>query len=119
MRLEERGDSIEYASVRTHRGAAKAELRCSYRPAATVQPAARGTLEYFLTARYSLYTNDRAGRLIRGEIHHGSWPLQIAEAEFADNTMTEAAGISLPRIAPLLHFSRRQDVVVWAPERIG
>src|SRR5277367_4367575 len=33
MRLEERGDSIEYASVRTHRGAAKAELRCSYRPA--------------------------------------------------------------------------------------
>jgi uncharacterized protein YqjF (DUF2071 family) len=119
IRFEERANLIAYESIRTHRGAAEARLRCSYCPAAPVQSAVRGTLEYFLTERYCLYTNDRAGRLIRGEIHHGPWPLQIAEAEFAENTMTEAAGISLPSIAPLLHFSKRQDVVVWAPERIG
>jgi hypothetical protein len=27
----------------------------------------------------------------RGEIHHGSWPLQNAEAEFRKNTMATAA----------------------------
>lgn len=41
--------------------------------------------------------------------------LQRAEAEIELNTMTAAVGIRLPAIAPLLHFSKRQYVVVWAP----
>ena len=42
----------------------------------------------------------------------------FAAAEFALNTMTEAAGVALPPHQPLLHFARRQDVVAWAPQRI-
>jgi uncharacterized protein YqjF (DUF2071 family) len=72
-----------------------------------------GTLEYFLTERYCLYTVDDAFRAKRLEIHHRPWPLQAADATIAVNTMAEAAGIRLPSIAPLLHFSRRQDVVAW------
>jgi hypothetical protein len=41
--------------------------------------------------------------------------LQRAEAEIELNTMAAAAGIRLPVIAPLLHFSKRQDMVAWAP----
>lgn len=51
--------------------------------------------------------------LYRGDIHHPPWPLQRAEAEIEINTMAAAAGIRLPSMKPLLHFSRRQDVVVW------
>jgi len=29
--------------------------------------------------------------------------------------MTAAAGVRLPAVAPLLHFSKRQDMVAWAP----
>src|SRR5258708_39782141 len=69
-----------------------------------------GTLEYFLTERYCLYTTDGRGRIIRGEIHHPPWPLQDAEAEFTRNTMAEALRIALISL-PLLHFARRQDVL--------
>jgi len=61
---------------------------------------------------------DRRGRVIRGEIHHPPWPLQEAEAEFTGNTMAEALGIALIS-RPLLHFARRQDVLVWPPRRLA
>ena len=32
--------------------------------------------------------------------------------------MTDACGIMLPPVAPLLHFSRHQDVVAWPLERV-
>jgi hypothetical protein len=41
------------------------------------------------------------------------WPLQDAEAEIEVNTMARAAGITLPDVRPLLHFSRRLDVLIW------
>jgi uncharacterized protein len=48
---------------------------------------------------------------MRAEIHHPSWPLQPATATFDANTMAPE-GIELPAQEPLLHFARRQDVVV-------
>ena len=50
--------------------------------------------------------------LKRAEIHHEPWPLQPAEAEIEENTMPPS-GIELLDEAPLLHFSARQDVVIW------
>jgi hypothetical protein len=32
--------------------------------------------------------------------------------------MAEAAGFALPAEPPILHFSKRQDVVVWQPQRL-
>jgi hypothetical protein len=32
--------------------------------------------------------------------------------------MIEAAGLTNPAAPPLLHFARRQDMVVWAPHRV-
>jgi uncharacterized protein YqjF (DUF2071 family) len=74
-----------------------------------------GTLEYFLTERYCLYVVD-GSRVRRLEIHHRPWRLQPAELEIATNTMADAAGISLPTVPPLLHFSARQDMVAFPME---
>ena len=63
-----------------------------------------------------LYTTHR-DQVYRGEIHHPPWPLQDAHAEFETNTVAAAAGISLPDTAPLLHFARRQDVLIWPLRR--
>jgi uncharacterized protein YqjF (DUF2071 family) len=119
MSCEARSGWIHYQSERVHRGTSAAMLEGRYRPVGEVFSPRRGTLEYFLTERYCLYTADRHGRIIRGEIHHSPWPLQVAEVEFTGNTMAEAAGIVLPPRKPLLHFSRGQDVVVWRPERLA
>jgi uncharacterized protein len=75
-----------------------------------------GTLEHFLTERYCLYARDETG-LYRADIHHEPWPLQVAEAEIELNTMPPE-GVELPDEQPVLHFSRRQDVVIWPLERV-
>jgi uncharacterized protein len=118
MRCVERQGWIEYGSHRAHSGAAAAALQMRYRsvgPSFFPQP---GTLAHFLTERYCLYTTDGQGRLIRGEIHHLPWRLQLAEAEFERNTMAESLDLALTA-QPLLHFARRQDVLVWPPRRLS
>jgi uncharacterized protein len=103
------GDHVEYSSAR-HR----ARFEGGYEPTSDVSPPELGTLEYFLTERYCLYT-EHEGELYRAEIHHPPWLLQEAEAEVAENTMSpvEVEG------EPLAHYSARQDVVIWALEAVG
>jgi hypothetical protein len=107
-------DWIEYRSTRTHAGAPSATLAVRYRPCDPVRLAVPGSREAFLTERYCLYTVDAAGRPYRGEIHHVPWPLQLAEAEFAENTMALAAGLDVHGPPPLLHFARRLDILAWS-----
>ncbi len=111
------GERIRYNSRRRHRGATPAAFAASYGPTAPVALSEPGTLAYWLTERYCLYTTDRRGRLYRGDIHHPHWPLQAAEAEITFNTMAAAHGIALPETAPLLHFARRLDVRCWPLRR--
>ena len=108
---------IQYASRRL--AAPVAEFRASYRAHGAPRPPNPGTLEYFLTERYCLYGVDHRFHAYRLDIHHPRWPLETADAEIELNTMAEAAGIRLPSMAPLLHFAKRQDMVCWAPEKIG
>lgn len=107
------GKGVAYESVRSE--GTPAELRVTYGPAGEAEPAAPGSLEWFLTERYCLYAEDEEGAPHRAEIHHPPWPLQPAEAALALNTMPPP-GIDLPDEPPLVHFSRRQDVVIWSLE---
>jgi len=112
MHVSEHGGWIEYRSTRTN-GNAVFEGR--YRPAGAAFEPRHGTLEHFLTERYALFTVLRNGRVLRGDIHHGPWQLQPAEAEISLNTVPAAHGIALPDSRPLLHYSQRQDTLIWAP----
>lgn len=104
------GPATDYRLRRNFSGA---EFSLTYAPCGgAVRHAAPGTLEYWLTERYCLYTHF-GGRLYRGEIHHGPWPLQDAAAEIRSNSIAIAAGVHLPEQAPLLHFSPGVDVLVW------
>jgi uncharacterized protein len=104
--LERRGGRIVYECVRNERKAFSA----SYRGVGAPAPPQAGSLEQFLAERYCLYAQER-GRLYRAEIHHRPWPLQSAEAEIDLNTMPPDE-IALAG-DPVLHFSARQDVVIW------
>lgn len=113
MQVVTRDGWIEYESRRTSSFGPPAELAMRYRAVGGAHAPTRGTLDYFLTERYCLFTVDNAARPRRLDIHHPPWLLQPAEAEISLNTMAAAAGIALPSVPPLLHFSRRQDVVAW------
>ena len=72
----------------------------------------RGTLADFLTSRYCLYTTHH-NRVYGCDIHHLPWSLQDAEADFENNAVAAAAQIALPDTAPVLHFAKRLDVLIW------
>jgi uncharacterized protein YqjF (DUF2071 family) len=106
LSLARSGGRIHYDCSR-HAGKA---FSGTYRPDGAVIPAEPGSLEHFLTERYCLYAQQE-GVLYRAEIHHRPWPLQPAEAQIELNTMPppdlDLAG------GPLVHYSKRQDVVIW------
>jgi uncharacterized protein len=117
MDVSEHDGQVRYSSRRTSRSSHRAELVVTYRPSGPVCQAAPRTRDYFLTERYCLYTVDQKGRPRRVEIHHPPWPLQQAEATFEVLAMTEQIGLTLPAQPPLLHFSKRQDVVAFPMTR--
>jgi uncharacterized protein YqjF (DUF2071 family) len=119
MAVDHVGDWIHYRSQRVRQDARAARFAARYRPTGAPFRAAVGSLESFLTDRYCLYAVDSAPRVYRCEIDHPKWELRPAELEIAANTMTRWLGLELPDTQPLLHFSQRQDVVNWLPERIA
>ncbi|MFL5944988.1 MAG: YqjF family protein [Gaiellaceae bacterium] len=84
----------------------------TYGPDGAVFTAEPGSLEHFLTERYCLYA-EHEGELHRAEIHHRPWPLQPARARIDLNTMPP---LKVADDDPLLHYSARQDVVIWPLE---
>ena len=113
MSVESNEGWVHYRSARTSHKGAPAAFEARYRPVGPISPPPRGSLEYFLAERYCLFTVNHAFHAYSVDIHHPPWPLQTAEADISVNTMAEAAGIRLPTMAPLLHFSKRQDMVAW------
>jgi uncharacterized protein YqjF (DUF2071 family) len=113
MSATHRGEWIDYECARCTEPGRVFSGR--YRPDGPVFRAELGSLDWFLAERYCLYTTDRRGRLHRAEIHHDLWPLQPAEAEIE---LTSISPLDLQG-APVCHFSRRQDVVIWPLEPVS
>jgi uncharacterized protein YqjF (DUF2071 family) len=103
--------TVEYSSRRLLTGS-RVRFKAHYRGLGEVGPSKTGTLEHFLTERYSLFTR-KAGRLQVGHIHHLPWPLEAAEAEININELPAAHGITLPDRPPVLHFARKLHVYIW------
>jgi uncharacterized protein YqjF (DUF2071 family) len=106
--IRRRGAEIVYDCSR---GDGKA-FSATYAPAGDVVEAEPGSLEHFLTERYCLYA-EHDGAIQRADIHHRPWPLQPAQARIELNTMPP---VKVPDGDPLVHFSARQDVVIWPLE---
>ena len=119
MQCSARGEDVEYASRRIHRGAPPAELRARYGPSGPVFTSRAGSLEHWLTERYCLFTRTKQGQILRGDIHHGPWPLQPAWAKFEHDSLLEAEGFEAQHSAPHLLFARRIETLEWSPVAEG
>jgi uncharacterized protein YqjF (DUF2071 family) len=112
IEVDQGGEGIAYDLMRTSDDGPPAYFKARYGPKGEELPIRDGSLERWLTERYCLYTLDDEQRIQRGDIHHPPWPLHEARAEIETNTMAMPFGIELEG-EPLLHFSPRQDVVIW------
>src|SRR5207248_85052 len=111
-------EAVHYECRRVDPRGAATRFVATYHPTNDPYAAKPGSLAFWLTERYCLYALDRSRRVYRIEIDHRPWPLQDAAATIEINTMANGLGFDLPDGAPLLHFAKRQDVVVWTPDRV-
>jgi uncharacterized protein YqjF (DUF2071 family) len=116
MRADVHAGRVRYESHRT--GSQEASFRGEYGPAGPELERVDGTLERWLAERYCAYVVDDRGRPLRVDIHHRPWPLQPATARIEANSMGRPVGLELAG-PPLLHYSRRQDTLIWSPEPVG
>src|SRR5467141_3307998 len=92
MSLDQKGKTIEYSSKRMN---SPAELNATWVIGESLPQSQPGTLQFFLTERYCLYTSHR-GELYRARIFHPPWSLQTATLSALDSTMIESAGLPTP-----------------------
>ena len=115
MSLVETGNTISYSSVRKDRRGAPAELQATWNIGERIagrMPALPGSLEFFLTERYSLDC-EHCGQLYRARIHHQPWPLRSAELASLNSSMIESHGLPPLEGDPLLHYCEELSVDIW------
>ena len=117
MRMAIADGVVSYESDRWPIAGPPASFHGTYRGLGGGAEPAPGTLDHFLTERYSLYASD-GKRLWRGDIFHERWKLEAAEARIDRNSMIAAAGLGAPEGEPLLRFAAFQDVRFWWPIRV-
>ena len=117
MDLERDSDVVAFRSVRS--GARQASFDARWRLGERLAAAEPGSLEFFLTERYVLYSGD-ARRMLRARIHHRPWPLREAFVLGLRSTLLEADGIATPT-APVHALAQAEplDVDIWPPTRCG
>ena len=121
MRIEQRREREFWFASRRRMTAPPVLFSARYRglgPTRRLAESRPGSLEYFLTERYCLFTRGRDGHAMRANVHHVPWPLEEAEAEIEHNDLAAAMGIRLPDVPPVLHYSRRLAVYVWQLDRV-
>ncbi len=107
MRVEQREGRIHYSSKRS----GGARFVASYGATGPVQKSDPGSLEHFLTERYRLYAAERDA-ISFADIHHAPWPLQTGAADIERNDILATNRLGAGG-APLVHFAKRLDVVIW------
>jgi len=104
------GQQINYRSRRNSKTICSLDV--TYGPDGDIYRSRPGSLDYFLTERYCLFTLAH-GHVYRGDIHHKPWPLQPAWAQWAENLMVEPLGLKLEG-QPILHYVENIDTIEWA-----
>ena len=117
MSLEQQGSRIEYSSKRQDARGAAAELRAVWTIGEPLPRAQPGSIEFFLTERYCLYSHHR-DQLYRSRIFHQPWPLQSATLDSYQSTMIESSGIEEPTAEPLLHYAESLGVDIWPLRKV-
>ena len=119
MELDVEGDAVSYRSHRLFSGDRRADLTLDYRVGAELGPSVPGTLQHFLAERYLLIAKDGGGALRIGQVHHRPYPLRAVEVVSLEQTMVEAAGLTVSGAAPLAMYSEGVDVDVYALRPVG
>jgi uncharacterized protein YqjF (DUF2071 family) len=111
--MESTGGAVSFTGHRIEPGVPDTVFDVSYGPCSAPYEARPGSLDHWLTERYSYYTPGHTGKLYRCDIYHPQWPLQQAWARVRENTMLDWLGISVQEGTALLHYARHMRALIW------
>jgi uncharacterized protein YqjF (DUF2071 family) len=110
MRANIEGGQIAYSSRRL---GSTETLHYSYRPAAELEEAGFGSLDFFLLERYRLFAR-RGGRLMTGRVYHAPYRLGKVIVNELDTRLFKLDGLEMPSGSPAhAGYVRRVDVTVY------
>ncbi|MEW4286379.1 YqjF family protein [Priestia koreensis] len=112
------GEEISLSSTRTHRNVRHAALTIRYKPIGPPQASQRRELAYFLTERYCLYIVKK-GKVYRGDIFHDHWPLQKAECEIYQDTLSTPYGRPANSDEWTLHYADKVQTYIYPFRYVG
>lgn len=113
MRLEKRGNLIEYRLRRS--GGGRTMLAADYQVGEDLGPSLPGSLQHFLVERYRFHLVS-GERLTTCEVRHPPYALRAARIiSLAENLLVTAGLPSPGGLPPLVHYSPGVDVEVLAP----
>lgn len=116
IEIEQEDHTIEYELDRTEDPAAS--FRASWTVGETLPYSHPGSLAFFLTERYCLYTEDE-GQIYRARIYHDPWPLKKATLNTLSSTMIESLDLPTPKGEPILHYNEEISVEIWPLKTVG
>ena len=117
MSLAQHRNKIEYSSTRDDGRGAPAELNAAWTIGEPLPQAQPGSIGFFLTERYCLYSHHRE-QIYRSRIFHQPWPLRSATLDSCQSTMIESLGLPAPEGEPLLHYAESIAVDIWPLKRV-
>jgi uncharacterized protein YqjF (DUF2071 family) len=121
-RMASRADGegvTRYRSERHWASDVPAALDVRYEVGAALETATAtpGTFEHFLIERYYLYALTASDVLLRGQVHHRSYPLRGARVVSMEESIVAAAGIERPEERASELFSEGVDVEIFGLTR--
>ncbi|MGN7470580.1 YqjF family protein [Brevibacillus sp. SAFN-007a] len=119
MDFRANADRIDFQSERRSAGAEAAAFRGSYRPVSEPALARQGTLEHWLTERYTFFCQcKQTSGLYSANVYHEPWMLQRAEADIRENSMLTPLSLSISEKPDLLVYARGVESFIWPLERL-
>jgi uncharacterized protein YqjF (DUF2071 family) len=116
--IEHDTQQVKFSCRRRIRSAPNARFEAVWKPGAPLGRIKPGSLAWFLTERYRLFTSFN-GKIRTGEVRHDPWPLRNATLVHFESTLIEAAGLPTPSGAPVLHYSDELAVEIWPLRNIN
>lgn len=120
MRMESPSPELrQFKAVRTHVGASMANFRATWKIGPPLPPSEPGSLAFFLTERYCLYTSNKdQTKLYRGRVAHTPWPLHSAQVLHMKSTLIEGHGLPTPVGSPVVHAGGAVSVELWPMQQV-
>jgi uncharacterized protein YqjF (DUF2071 family) len=93
-----------------------AKFDAVYKPKGAPFPCPPGSIEAFLSERYSAFAKTLTGKIVRGDLIHDPWQIQDVDAEVRENTILAREGFNLPVEPAQMHYAPGVQVVLWTFE---